>query len=103
VFETDDSLIIQLDIPGVEVDEVDVRCEKGRLSITGERGFQMNAPKRQYYRIEHSYGQFERHFDLLRTIDTTRIEAKYHDGVLTLSLPKTEDAKPRKIPVTLDG
>ncbi len=102
VFETDESLIIQVDIPGVDAQQVDVQCEKGRVSITGERSFSANVPKRQYYRIENSYGAFERSFDLPRTVDLTRIEAKYHDGVLTLTIPKTEEAKPKKIVVTLD-
>jgi HSP20 family protein len=102
VFETEDSLIIQLDIPGVDTDQVDVQCEKGRLSVTGERPSSVNVPKRQYYRIENSYGAFERYFDLPRTVDISGIEAKYHDGVLTLTLPKTEDAKPKKIAIITD-
>ena len=102
VFETDESLIIQVDIPGVDVHQVDVQCEKGRVSITGERPFSANVPKRQYYRIESSYGPFERYFDLPRTVDPNGIEAKYHDGVLMLTIPKTEEAKPQKIAVTID-
>lgn len=102
VFETEESLIIQLDIPGVDVNQVDVQCEKRRLSITGERPFSANVPSRQYYRIENSYGSFERYFDLPRTVDVSSIEAKYHDGVLTLILPKTEDAKPQKIAIVID-
>ena len=103
VFETEDSLIIQLDIPGVDVNQVDVECEKGRLTVMGERPFSANAQRRQYYRIENSYGVFERYFDLPRTIDVGGIEAKYHDGVLTLTLPKTEEAKPQKIAIVTDA
>lgn len=102
VFETGESLIIQLDIPGVDVNRVDVQCEKGRLSVTGERPFSVNVPKRQYYRIENSYGVFERYFDLPRTVDVSGIEAKYNDGVLTLILPKPEEAKPQKIAIVTD-
>ena len=102
VFETEESLIIQLDIPGVDVNQVDVEWEKGRLSVTGERPFSANAQKRQYYRIENSYGAFERYFDLPRTVDVGGIGAKYHDGVLTLILPKVTEAKPQKIAIITD-
>jgi HSP20 family protein len=72
------------------------------LSITGERVFRGDAPRQQYYRIENSYGRFERHFDLPRTVDASRVEAKYYDGVLTLTLPKASAAKPKKIPIIID-
>ena len=102
VFETDESLIIQVDIPGVDAGRVEVQCERGRLSITGERPFSANTPKRQYYRIENSYGPFERYFDLPRNVDLDRVAATYHDGVLTLTIAKVEEAKPKKIIVQVD-
>lgn len=99
IYETEESVVLQLDLPGVKPDEIDVQCEKGMLSIKGERPFSGDVPGRQYYRVENLYGSFERYFEIPRTLDTTKVEAKYQDGVLTLTFPKAEEAKPKKIEI----
>jgi HSP20 family protein len=99
IYETEDSIVLQLDLPGVQSDQIDVQCEKGMLSIKGERQFSGDVPGRQYYRVENVYGPFERYFEIPRTLDVTKVEAKYHDGVLTLTFPKAEEAKPKKIEI----
>jgi len=99
VFETEEQVIIQLDIPGVSANQIDVQCEKGMLSIKGERAFSGDLAKRQYYRVENQYGPFERYFEIPRTLDITNIAAKYEDGVLSLTFPKREEAKPKKIEI----
>ena len=101
IYETEEHVVIQLDIPGVLSDQIEVQCEKGMLSIKGERPFSGNMPKRQYYRVENQYGPFERYFEIPRTLDIVNVEAKYHDGVLTLTFPKKEEAKP-KAPRTIE-
>lgn len=98
LYETGDHVVVQLDIPGVKIDDVDVQCEKGMLSVKGERKFN-EEEKRQYYRVENVYGPFERYFEIPRTLDVEKIEAKYNAGVLTLTFPKTEEAKPKKIAI----
>lgn len=96
IYETDDAVVIQLDIPGVDVKSVDIQCEKGMLSVKGERPFSGD-DKRQYYRVENIYGPFERYFEIPGTLNVEQVEAKSNAGILTLTFPKTEAAKPRKI------
>jgi HSP20 family protein len=101
VFETEESLILQLDIPGVDPEQVDIQCEKGVLTIKGERLFSADRPKRQYYRIENLYGPFERQFELPHIVNTADVDARYYDGVLTLTFAKKEEVQPRKIAITV--
>ncbi len=99
IYETEESVVLQLDLPGVKPDQIDVQSEKGMLSIKGERPFSGDISGRQYYRVENVYGPFERYFEIPRTLDVTKVEAKYQDGVLTLTFPKAEEAKPKKIEI----
>jgi HSP20 family protein len=80
---------------------VDVECEKGLLSIKGERPFPGNGSERNYYRVENVYGPFERYFKMPQTLDITRVEALYRDGVLNLTFPKKEKAEPQKITINI--
>lgn len=100
IYETEEGVVLQLDLPGVNADALDIQSEKGMLSIKGERPFPEDS-KRQYYRVENAYGPFERYFEIPRTLDVTKVEAKYTDGVLTLTFPKAEEAKPKKIEIKL--
>ena len=99
IFETKEHVTIQLDLPGVNADEIDVQCEKGMLSIKGERLFSGESDERKYFRVENVYGPFERYFEIPRTLDVTKVVAAYQDGILTLSFPKLEEAKPKKIEI----
>jgi HSP20 family protein len=101
IFETEESVTIQLDVPGMASDQIDVQCEKGMLSIKGERPFRGDAQERKYFRIENVYGPFERYFEIPNTLDVTNVEAKYQDGVLTLRFPKMEEVKPKKISISV--
>ena len=102
IFETEENVTVQLDLPGVKPDQIDVQCEKGMLSIKGERPFSGDVPERKYFRVENVYGPFERYFEIPRTLDVTKVEAKYQDGVLTLKFPKMEEAKPKKITINVN-
>jgi len=99
IYETKESVVLQLDLPGMKAEQIDIQCEKGMLSIKGERVFSGDVPERQYYRVENIYGPFERYFEIPRTLDMTKIDAKYQDGVLTVTFPKAEEAKPKKIEI----
>ena len=99
IYETAEQVILQLDLPGIKPDQIDIQCEKGMLSIKGERPFSGDVPGRQYYRVENVYGPFERYFEIPRTLDVTKVEAKFQDGVLNLTFPKAEEAKPKKIEI----
>ncbi len=103
IYETRENVVIQLDIPGIKAEQIDVQCEKGMLSIKGERAFNGNVPERKYYRVENVYGPFERYFEIPSALDVNKVEAKYQDGVLALTFPKAEEAKPKKIEIKIEG
>lgn len=102
IYETAEQVILQLDVPGVQADQIDIQCEKGMLSIKGERTLPGGDAERKYYQVENVYGPFERYFELPRTLDVNHIQAKYQDGVLTLTFPKMEQAKPKKISIQVE-
>jgi HSP20 family protein len=97
--ETDDRFEVTADLPGVSSDDVEVTFEDATLMIRGEREFSRNQDEGRYHRIERSYGSFARSVRLPRVADSERIEASFDDGVLTVLVPKREEAKPRTIEV----
>jgi HSP20 family protein len=99
IFETDNELILQADLPDVGLQDIDVRVENQTLTLKGERKFQQQGAERGYHRIERSYGQFVRTFAVPNTFDTEKVAAEYRNGVLTVKLAKKEAAKPRQIKV----
>ncbi len=99
IYETENHVVLQLDLPGVDSEQIDIQCDNGVLSVKGERKFDGDENERRYYRVEKIYGPFERYFEIPRTLDVEHVNAAYQDGVLTLSFPKTEAAKPRKITI----
>ncbi len=98
IHETDDAYLLDLEIPGVPKDKVKVEVRNGTLTVSGERQPERKADK-ESYRLERHYGAFERTFSLGEAVDAARITAEYKDGVLTLTLPRAEKAKPREIAV----
>ena len=96
IYETEDNVVIQLTLPGIKPDQVEIESDKGMLSIKGERPFSENG---KYYRVESVYGPFERYFEIPRALNVNEVEAVYQDGILTLTFPKTEEAKPKKIEI----
>ena len=99
IYETDHELIVTTDLPGVDAKNIDVRVENGILTIRGERRMERKLEKENFHRVERSYGAFARSFTLSVPVDGEKIHAAYKNGVLTVSLPKTEQAKPRRIEV----
>lgn len=97
IYETEQGLNLQFDLPGVSKDAIDVRVEKGNLIVRGERKLAASADS--YHRIERPYGTFTRVFALPDHVDFDAVEAKLSDGVLSLYLPRREEAKPRQIQV----
>lgn len=98
--ETDNAFIAEAELPGLKKDDINVSIEDNLLTISGERRLERDEKKDNYHRIERSYGSFQRSFSLPRGVDATKVEAKFSDGVLKLSLPKSEVAKVRKIAVS---
>src|ERR1051326_3186821 len=99
IYETENELVLTADLPGVELNDIDVRVENQTLTVSGERKFERKDNNQGYHRIERSYGNFSRSFAVPNTFDTEKIAAEYQNGVLIVRLPKKEAAKPRQIKV----
>jgi len=99
IYETDNELVLKADLPEVDPKAIDVRVENQTLTVAGQRKFEQTGEDKGFHRIERSYGDFKRSFAVSNTFDTDQINAQYHDGVLTIMLPKREAAKPRQIKV----
>jgi HSP20 family protein len=99
IYESENELIVNLDLPGVDPKMVDIRVENNDLSIRGERQFEDNQTKDSFHRVERSYGPFGRLFTLSTAVDAEKIRASYKSGVLSITLPKAEAAKPKRIQI----
>ena len=104
VLETKNELVIKADVPGLEMKDIEILLENGTLTIKGERKFEEHKEEKGgYHRTERSYGSFARYFTLPDTVDAERVKAEYKNGVLSVTLPKKELAKPRSIKVELNN
>ena len=101
IYETENELVVKADLPDVNPQDLDIRVENNILTIRGERKFAKEVHDDNYLRIERAYGSFSRSFSLANSVNSDAIKADYHDGVLTLSIPKTEEAKPKQIKVNV--
>ena len=99
VFEDKNAVKIMAEIPGVTAEDVKISLENNLLTLRGEKQQQAETQTERVHRYERSYGAFERTFALPTTVDPDRIDARYSHGVLTVSIPKAERARPREIPV----
>jgi HSP20 family protein len=99
IYETENELVLKADLPDVDLKDIDVRVENQTLTISGERKFEKKDTTKGYHRIERSYGTFVRSFSLPNSFDTETIGAEYKNGVLSVTLPKKETAKPRQVKV----
>jgi len=103
IYETAHQLVVKTDLPDIKPEELDIRVENNILTIRGEREFEKKVNENNYLRVERSYGSFSRSFSLANTVNTEAIQADYKNGVLTLSIPKREEAKPKQIKVHVEG
>src|SRR6185295_3940771 len=99
IYESENELVVNLDLPGVDPKTVDVHVENSVLTIRGERSFDEKQNKENFHRVERSYGPFARSFTLSRPVDSDKISANYKAGVLSITLPKAESAKPKRIQI----
>jgi len=99
VYETDQNVMMKAELPGVDPKNVEIRVEDGTLYLKGERKFEKEVKEENYHRVERSYGSFTRSFALPSSVDSEKAAADYKDGVLTLTLPKKEEAKPKTIKI----
>jgi HSP20 family protein len=100
VSEDANSLQITLEVPGVRPEDVKISLENNLLTVRGEKRQEAEERNERVHRYERSYGTFERSFALPNTVDADKISANYENGILRISIPKSERARPREIPVS---
>jgi HSP20 family protein len=101
IYENEHELVVKADLPDVDSKDLDIRVENNILSIRGERKFEKNVNQDNYLRVERAYGSFSRSFSLANAVNPDGIKADYQNGVLTLNIPKREEAKPKQIKVSV--
>ncbi len=102
IYESGDDIVLKAEIPGIDRDAVAVEVKDGILTLRGERKFEKEQEEENYHRIERSYGTFVRSFALPSSVDPEKVHAALKDGVLEVKLSKKEQAKPRKVKVTVN-
>jgi HSP20 family protein len=100
VLETTDAIILKAELPGMKENDINIQVENGMLMVQGERNFEEKTEEKGYRRIERSYGKFVRSFTLPPNVAVDKIRATYADGLLEVTIPKKEEAKPKKIEVS---
>jgi HSP20 family protein len=103
IYETEHELVVKADLPEVDPKDLDIRVENNLLTIRGERKFEKKVNEDNYLRVERAYGSFSRSFSLANTVNAEAIKADYQNGVLTLTIPKREEAKPKQIKVNVSA
>jgi HSP20 family protein len=103
IFENGDNLVLKAELPGVNPDDVEIRVEDNTLYLKGERKFEKEVKEQSYHRVERSYGTFTRTFSLPNSVDSDKVVANFKDGVLTLTMPKKEEAKPKTIKISVSS
>lgn len=101
VFEDKDNLFVKAELPGMKREDINVSLHDGTLSISGERKSEGKFPDAEVYRAERFFGRFQRTVSLPTPVAADKVKAQYKDGILTITLPKTEEAKPKQIDVNV--
>lgn len=101
IYETEHELVVKADLPEIDPKDLDIRVENNILTIRGERKFEKKVNEENYLRVERAFGAFSRSFSLANTVNAEAIKADYQNGVLTLTIPKREEAKPKQIKVNV--
>jgi len=99
ISETDDSFSVNVEVPGIKREDVKISLEDHVLNISGENKLEKEEKGKKFHRIERYYGSFSRSFTLPENVDEEKIEAGFKDGLLTLTIPKTEIKKPKSIEI----
>jgi len=99
VYEDEHSVVLKLEVPGINEEDLKVSVENNTLTVSGERKFEKEEKEENFHRIERRYGSFTRTFRLPTTVDSEKVEAGYDKGILKITLSKRAEAKPRQIKV----
>lgn len=103
IYETENELVLKVDLPDLQDKDIDVRVENNMLTIRGERKFEKDVTEDNYLRVERAYGSFMRSFSLPNTVSSESIRAEYRNGVLTLHMAKLEESKPKQIKISVSA
>jgi HSP20 family protein len=101
LYEDKDNLFVKMDLPGMKREEIDVSLHEGSLSISGERKSEQKHEDAEVYRAERFFGRFQRTVTLPTAVAADKVKAEYKEGILSITLPKTEEAKPKHIDVNV--
>ena len=99
--ETTEAFKLSAELPGMKKEDIRISFSDGRLSIEGERKFEKEEKNRTFHRIERSYGKFKRIISMPRDVEADKAKASYEQGILTITLPKSEKAQPKEIGITV--
>jgi HSP20 family protein len=99
IYETRDAVVVKVEVPGVTRERIAVEVKDDVLSISGERPFERDVARENYHRVERPYGRFKRSFILGIPVQVDGVKAACREGVLEVTLPKVEEARPRKIEI----
>ena len=102
VYEDKDSVFVRAELPGMKKDEIDISLHEGVLTLSGERKLEKDYEKADSHRTERFVGRFQRSVTLPAPVESGKVRATYKDGVLAVTLPKAEEAKPKQITVNVD-
>jgi len=100
ITETKDGYEVKAEIPGMKKDDIKINYEDDMLTLSGERNYENEKRDKNYHRIERCYGKFQRSFYIPNHVKADAIKANYKDGVLTVNIPKSEEAKPKEIAIS---
>ncbi len=100
IYEDEHNLVLKLEVPGVNEDDLNVSLENNLLTVSGERKFEKEEKEENFHRIERRYGSFARTFRLPSTVDAEKVEASYDKGLLKITIGKRAEAKPKQIKVS---
>ena len=98
--ETEEGYRLQAELPGLTKEDIDITLENNVLRLSGERKFERDVKNESFHRVERTYGTFSRAFSLPQQVNAEGVQAGFENGVLTILVPKAEQAKPRKISIS---
>jgi HSP20 family protein len=101
IYEDANRLVLELEVPGIQQEELQINLENQTLTVQGERKFVNDEKEENFHRIERRYGSFVRSFTLPATIETDSAQANYENGVVSITLPKKEAAKPKQVKIEI--
>jgi HSP20 family protein len=99
ILENESAYQVTAELPGVKKEDVEITVENNLLTLKGERKFEKDVNKEQYHRIERAYGTFARSFTLPNRVSQDQVQAKFDNGLLTITIPKAAEARPKKIEI----